>query len=170
MESISISPESILAEIYASHGRTMLWWAMCAHSVVSDSLRAQRVVDSYSPPGFSLHGNFQARTLEWVAISSSRASSQPRDRTCISCVSCIGRQILCRLGSPILTWINLKNKMLAEKIRLDVCITPRIEKWTAEKCLEKYANFWKGESVLEGHVLNILGSVSMREKMIGLKT
>ena len=44
-----------------------------------------------SPPGSSVHGIFQARTLEWVAISSTRGSSQPRNRTCISC---IGRQIL----------------------------------------------------------------------------
>ena len=28
--------------------------------------------------------------VEWVAISSSRGSSQPRDRTQVSCVSCIG--------------------------------------------------------------------------------
>ena len=40
--------------------------------------------------GFSVHGIFQARVLEWVAISSSKGSSQPRDWTC---VSCIGRQI-----------------------------------------------------------------------------
>ena len=48
-----------------------------------------------SQPGSSVHGIFQARILEWVAISSSR-SSQPRDwtRICISCLSCIGRQIL----------------------------------------------------------------------------
>ena len=39
------------------------------------------------PPGSSLHGTFQARTLEWVAASSSRGSSQPRDLTCISCIS-----------------------------------------------------------------------------------
>ena len=32
-----------------------------------------------SPPGSSVHGILQARTLEWVAISSSRGSSQPRD-------------------------------------------------------------------------------------------
>ena len=32
-------------------------------------------------PGFSVHGIFQARILEWVAFSYSRASSQPRDRT-----------------------------------------------------------------------------------------
>ena len=40
-----------------------------------------------SPPGSSVHGIFQARVLEWIAISSSRGSSQPRDWTCISCVS-----------------------------------------------------------------------------------
>ena len=32
-----------------------------------------------SPPGSSVHGIFQARILEWVAISFSRGSSQPRD-------------------------------------------------------------------------------------------
>ena len=32
-------------------------------------------------PGSSVHGIFQARVLEWVAISFSRGSSQPRDRT-----------------------------------------------------------------------------------------
>ena len=34
-----------------------------------------------SLPGSSLHGILQARVLEWVAISFSRGSSQPRDRT-----------------------------------------------------------------------------------------
>ena len=34
-----------------------------------------------SPPGSSVHGVFQARVLEWVAISFSRESSQPRDGT-----------------------------------------------------------------------------------------
>ena len=40
-----------------------------------------------SPPGSSVHGILQARILEWVAISSSRGSSRPRDRTCISCLA-----------------------------------------------------------------------------------
>ena len=35
-------------------------------------------------PGSSVHGIFQARILEWVAISCSRVSSQPRDGTHIS--------------------------------------------------------------------------------------
>ena len=36
----------------------------------------------------------QARILEWVAISSSRGSSPPRDRTHVSYVSCIGRWVI----------------------------------------------------------------------------
>ena len=39
-------------------------------------------------------GFFQARIMEWVAISSSRGSSWPRDWTHVSCVFCIGRWIL----------------------------------------------------------------------------
>ena len=42
-----------------------------------------------SLPGSSVHGIFQARILKWVAISSSRGSSQPRDQTHVSCISCI---------------------------------------------------------------------------------
>ena len=40
----------------------------------------------YSPPGSCVHGTFQARILEWVAISFSRGSSQLGDPTCISCM------------------------------------------------------------------------------------
>ena len=39
---------------------------------------------NYNPPGFSVHGTFQARILEWVAISSSRGSSSPRDQAHVS--------------------------------------------------------------------------------------
>ena len=56
-----------------------------------------------SPLGSSVHRIFQARILEWVAISFSRGSSQSRNQTCISCVSCFGRRILYQLhqlGSP----------------------------------------------------------------------
>ena len=34
-----------------------------------------------SPPGSSVHRILQARTLAWVAMLSSRGSSQPRDKT-----------------------------------------------------------------------------------------
>ena len=40
-----------------------------------------------SLPGSSVHGIFQARALEWVAISFSRGSSRPRDWTCVSCIA-----------------------------------------------------------------------------------
>ena len=48
----------------------------------------------YSSPGSSVHGILQARILEWVAISSSRGSSRPKDQTHVSCISCIGGRIL----------------------------------------------------------------------------
>ena len=44
----------------------------------------------FSLSGSSAHGISQARILEWVATSSSRGSSLPRDQIH---VSCIGRQI-----------------------------------------------------------------------------
>ena len=42
-----------------------------------------------NPPGSSVHEIVQARILEWIVISSSGGSSQPRDQTLISCVSCV---------------------------------------------------------------------------------
>ena len=47
-----------------------------------------------SLPGSSVHGIFQARILEWVVISFSTGYSQPRNWTCVPCISCSGRQIL----------------------------------------------------------------------------
>ena len=53
-----------------------------------------------SLPGSSVHGIFQARVLEWVAISFSRGSSQPRDRIRVSRI--VGRCFYClsHKGSP----------------------------------------------------------------------
>ena len=41
-----------------------------------------------SPPGSSVHGILQVRILQWVAMLSSRGSSQIRNRTLISYSSC----------------------------------------------------------------------------------
>ena len=70
---------------------------MLSLSVVSDSLRLRflHTLDC-SLPDFSVHEIFQARILEWVAISLSRGSSWPRDRTCISCVSCTAGRFFTR--------------------------------------------------------------------------
>ena len=47
-----------------------------------------------SLPVSSVHGILRARILEWVAMPSSRRSSQPRDWTYVYYVSCIGRWVL----------------------------------------------------------------------------
>ena len=56
---------------------------------VSESEVAQSCLTLWDPmdcslPGFSVHGILQARVLEWVTISFSRGSSQPKDRTQVS--------------------------------------------------------------------------------------
>jgi len=48
----------------------------------------------YSPQCSSVQRILQVRILKWVAIFSSKASSQPSDQTCASSISCIGRWIL----------------------------------------------------------------------------
>ena len=58
--------------------------------------------------GSSVHGIFQVRILEWVDISYFRGSCWPRDRTQVTCISCIGRWILyhkSHLGSLYIIYI-----------------------------------------------------------------
>ena len=55
-----------------------------SHEVVFNSFSIP--VDC-SPPGSSVHRIFPARILVWVAMSFSRESFQPRDRTLISCLA-----------------------------------------------------------------------------------
>ena len=62
-----------------------------SHSVMSSSLQSHGL---YSLPGSSVHGIFQARILEWVAISYSKGSFWCRDWTHVSYISCSGRWIL----------------------------------------------------------------------------
>ena len=40
-----------------------------------------------SLPGSSVHGISQAKIVEWIAISFSRGSSQPKDRISVSCIA-----------------------------------------------------------------------------------
>ena len=65
---------------------------VCVHSMTVMS-NSYDPMDSSTPDSFVL-GIFQARILEWVAISVSRGSSWPKDQTRVSRVSCLGRQIL----------------------------------------------------------------------------
>ena len=62
-----------------------------------------------SPRGSSVHGILQARVLVLGAEPSSKGSSWPRNHSCASYLSCIGRQVLyhrCHLGSPFLFTTN----------------------------------------------------------------
>ena len=61
---------------------TLFWKALLlfSHKVMSNP---------YSWPDFSVQGIYQARILEWVTISFSRESFQPRDQTGVSCI--VGR-------------------------------------------------------------------------------
>ena len=86
----------------------------------------------HSPPDSSVHGIFQARMLEWVAISSSKASSWPRDRTH---VSCIGKSVLYHqhhLGSSL----HAEGCFVGSHLRLRRWLLPRTslpsaQGWTA---------------------------------------
>ena len=48
---------------------------------------AQLCPTLFDPMDSTVHGILQGRILEWVAISFSRGSSQPRDRTQVSCIA-----------------------------------------------------------------------------------
>ena len=81
------------------------WTCACVPScsVVPASLRAPWTI--CSPLGSSVHGTFQARILEWVAMPPSRGSSQPRDWTHVSYISCISRQVLHHCATwEVWTW------------------------------------------------------------------
>ena len=63
------------------------------------------------------------RILEWVAISSSRGSSQPRDWTCVSCGSCIPSWILYRWACGKVLFV------LSRTISNYLCCSP-VAYWT----------------------------------------
>ena len=63
------------------------WTRACVQSLHSCLTLCDPV--GCNPLGSSVCGIFPTRMLEWVAMLSSRGSSPPRDRTHISCMSCI---------------------------------------------------------------------------------
>ena len=67
-----------------------------------------------SLPGSLVHGIFQARVLEWVAISFSRGSSQPRDWTRISPI--VGRGFTIWATREALLWMAAKKKRLTHSL------------------------------------------------------
>ena len=74
-----------------------IWVCVCVHAQLCLTLCDP--VDC-SPPGSSVCGISQVRILNWVAISSSRGSSWPRDRVSISCIRQMDALPLAPPGKP----------------------------------------------------------------------
>ena len=76
------SPKSLSIIILIITSKSQLLYLSCVCVCAQSCLPLCDPMD-YSPPGSSVHGIFQARILEWVAISYSRGSSRRRDQTCV---------------------------------------------------------------------------------------
>ena len=111
-----------------------------------------------SPPGFSLYGIFQARVLEWVVISYSRGSSQPRDQTCISCVSCIGRHSL-PLAPP---WLSIQ--LCMNKTSRDFSLTAPD---TGQEAIQISSVFALDESVSPSHHFGTTNTMEAQVQLLG---
>ena len=75
----------------------VIFFSVKTFNTISTLLTCSLMSDSATPRTITCQAPlsiFQAKILEWVAISYFRASSRPRDQTQVSCISCIGRQIL----------------------------------------------------------------------------
>ena len=79
MKACSISDVTREIDIKMYHATTQIKWS----EVTQSCLTLCNPMD-HSLPGSSVHGIFQAIVLEWTAISFSRGSSRPRDRTWVS--------------------------------------------------------------------------------------
>ena len=94
---VSITPVLAHSAVHAhtqthTHTHVFMGSCTCARSL-------QPCQTLYNPmgcslPGSSVHRILQARILGWVAMPFPRESSPPRDQTCFSYVSCIGRRVL----------------------------------------------------------------------------
>ena len=69
-----------------NHYQITAWQRQSESEVAQSCLTLCDPMDC-SPPGSCVHGILQARIPEWVAISFSRGSSRPRDRTQDSCIT-----------------------------------------------------------------------------------
>ena len=74
-----------------------------------------------SLPGSSIHRILQARILEWVAISFSRGSSWPRDRTRVSCIA--GRFFTVWATREAYQFLTLVNRPLPWNLsKINLCL------------------------------------------------
>ena len=91
---------------YASHINTYMFIKRCICIYTCMGAQSLQLCPTLcnpmdcSSPGSSVHGILQASILEWIAVPSSRGSSQHRDRTLVSYASCKERW---EAGSLLLT-------------------------------------------------------------------
>ena len=90
-------------------------------------------------PGSSVHGILQAKILECIAMPSSKVSSQARDQTCISCISCIAGRFFTN-ESPFLqrrqwhpTPVHLPGKSHGQRSLVGCSLWGRYESDTTER-------------------------------------
>ena len=103
-------------------------WLCCYCHLAAQSCLTLRDRMDYSPPGSSIRGIIQARTLEWVVISFSRELSQPRDQIHVS-----------RTGIWILFHWNISLAIVQQKTSWHIC-------WSGLRlihgCVHREPNRW----------------------------
>ena len=108
-------------------GAVKLFWHWLHEKEVEVSKVAQSCPTLCDPkdcclPGSSVHGIFQARVLEWVAIPFSRGSSWPRDWTYISYISALAGKFF----TTSATWEAQGSLCYVTIIQVDVKVEDRI--------------------------------------------
>ena len=118
-----------------------------------------------SPPGFSVHGILQARTLEWVAISFSKESSWPRDWTQVSCLA--GRFFTTWAARETHIWYTAKLLQSCPTLCHAIDISPSgstvpgiLQARTLEWVAIAFSNAWKWKVKVK-----LLSHVQLRDPM-----
>ena len=99
-------PSSLSAFFFYSCVLTTLWHVCTRAKLLQSCLTLCDPMDC-SPPGSSVHEILQGRILEWVAMTSSKGSSWPRDRTHVSLLHWqAGSLLLAPPGKPTMWYTN----------------------------------------------------------------
>ena len=126
-------------------------------------------------PGFSVRGVFQARILEWVAVPSSKGSSWPRDRTCVSytgrwvtasatiysviqCVCACVCVCVCVLATLIVRFSGIKyihNVVQSSPLSISKTSLSQMIPWTARRSNQSILNKINPEYSSEGLLLKL---------------
>ena len=97
------TPISLYSDLYPLWPILTMKWSEVKWNEVTQSCPTLCGPMDCSLPGSSVHGIFQARILEWVAISFSRGSSQTRDWTLVSRI--VGRHFTIWATREVEFWL-----------------------------------------------------------------